>query len=75
MRVYGIDIRTYGDCCCPEIKDKKNVVDRGQSIEALHRFRKEFQIIEKDYADEGILNRLIENYLDIYKTFSKIFGV
>ena len=68
-------IRTYRDYYYPETKSKKKVVDRGKSIEALHRFRKEFQISEKDYADEGILNRLIENDLIIYKTFSKIFGV
>ena len=50
-------------------------MDRKKSVEALRKFRKEFNVSEKDYNDEGIIQRLEENNLDIYKTFQKIFGV
>ena len=43
-------------------------------MEALRQFRFEFGISEKDYNDEGIINRLVENDYDINKTFQKMFG-
>ena len=75
LEICGKDKNTYRDHYYPETRVKRKVVDRGRSIEALQKFRKEFSISDKDYADEGLLNRLIENDLDIYKTFEKIFGV
>ena len=53
---------------------KKYKVDRKKSIDALRKFRKEFGITEKEFSDEGIIQRLNENGLDIYKTFQKMFG-
>lgn len=75
LKICGKDKNIYRDFYYPETRVKPKVVDRGRSIEALQKFRKEFSISDKDYADEGLLNRLIENNLDIYKTFEKIFGV
>ncbi len=43
--------------------------------EAKQHMMKKFNISEKDYNDEGIIKRLEEKDLDIYKTFQKIFGV
>ena len=70
----GLEKDHYRDAYYPEL-NKKKVVDRKKSVEALKKFRLEFNISEKDYADEGILNKLEENNLDIYKTFQKIFGI
>ena len=56
-------------------KIKKKEIDRRKSMDALRRFRKEFGVSEKDYADEGIIQRLAENDYDINKTFQKIFGI
>ena len=53
---------------------QKKPVNRNQSMEAVRKFRKEFGISKEDYKDEAIEKRLIENDLDIYKTFGKMFG-
>ena len=55
-----------------EAKQKK--FNRQQFREAVIKFRKEFNISKEDYADEPLENKLIENNLDIHKTFGKIFG-
>ena len=55
-----------------EIKKQKN--NKTQSREAVLRFRKEFEIKEEDITDEAIEKKLIENDLDIFKTFEKIYG-
>ena len=70
----GLDKNYYRDAFYPQLI-KKKVVDREKSVEALKKFRLEFNISKDDYADEGIINKLEENNLDIYKTFQKIFGV
>ena len=71
----GLEKNTYRNYYYPEIFHKKKVIDRGKSVEALKKFRMEFNVSEKDYNDEGIIKRLEENNLDIYKTFQKIFGL
>ena len=53
---------------------KKLNFDRSNSQEAMIKFRKEFNISKEDFKDEAIEKRLIENDLDIYKTFGKMFG-
>ena len=55
-------------------KTKKQNDNRTQSQEAVLRFRKEFGINKEDFKDEALENKLIENNLDIYKTFGKMFG-
>lgn len=74
LQLCGKEKNFYSNFYYPETKAKK-VYDRNKSIEALRRFRKEFGVSEKDFADEGIIQRLNENDLDIYKTFQKIFGI
>ena len=70
----GLDKNHYRDDFYPKFIKKKGM-SRERSVEALRSFRKEFNISKNDYADEGIINKLEENNLDIYKTFQKIFGV
>ena len=53
---------------------QKKPVNRNQSLEAVRKFRKEFGISKEDFKDEAIEKRLIENDLDINKTFQKMFG-
>ena len=53
---------------------KKLNFDRSNSQEAMIKFRKEFNISKEDYTDEALERRLIENDLDIHKTFEKMFG-
>ena len=53
---------------------KKHNFNRCYSQEALIKFRKEFKISKEDFTDEAIEKRLIENDLDINKTFGKMFG-
>ena len=53
---------------------KKQKANRTQSHEAVLRFRNEFGINKDDFTDEALENKLLENDLDIYKTFEKIFG-
>jgi len=69
----GIPNNYYSDDIFQQ-KIKKIEVDRKKSIEALRKFRREFGITEKEYNDEGIIQRLEENGLDINKTFQKMFG-
>ena len=75
LKCCGKDKNTYINYYYPEAKNKKKEIDRGKSMDALRRFRKEFGVSEKDYADEGIIQRLAENDYDINKTFQKIFGI
>ena len=70
----GLGKNYYRDDFYPQLI-KKKVVDREKSVEALKKFRMEFHIKKEDFSDEGIINKLEENNLDIYKTFQKIFGV
>ena len=53
---------------------KNNIIKRINSVEAVKRFRNEFGINKEDFCDEGLEKRLIENNLDIYKKFEKMFG-
>ena len=75
LEICGIDKNTYRVYYYPETRVKPKVVNRGKSVEALKKFRKEFSISDQEYSDEGLINRLNENNLDIYKTFEKIFGI
>ena len=74
LRIFGEEKTKYYKYYYPHAKNRP-VVDKTKSIEALKKFRKEFGITEKEYKDDGIIKRLEENGLDIYKTFEKIFGV
>ena len=75
LKCIGEDKKLYKNAYHPEVFKNKTEIDRRKSIDALRKFRKEFQISEKDYNDEGIIQRLAENDFDIYKTFGKIFGI
>ena len=75
LQCCGEDKNKYMNAYYPELNNKKKEIDRRKSVEALRKFRKEFNVSEKDFNDEGIIKRLEENDLDIYKTFQKIFGV
>ena len=75
LKCCGKDKNTYYNYYYPEANRQKKQVDRQKSVIALRRFRKEFGISEKDYNDEGIINRLVENDYDINKTFQKMFGI
>ena len=66
--------KNYYDNYYYQYETKKQNINRHQSQEAVLRFRKEFGISKEDYTDEAIENRLIENNLDINKTFGKMFG-
>ena len=61
LKIFGKDKNTYRNYYHPEARFKTKVVNRGKSIEALKKFRKEFSISDKEYTDEGLLNRLIKN--------------
>ena len=74
LKCCGLDKNTYYNYYYPERNNKQKTVDRLKSVDALRRFRKEFGISEKDYKDEGLIPKLVENEYDIYKTFQKIFG-
>ena len=54
---------------CKDVEEETH-----QSMEAVRRYRKEFGISKEDFKDEAIEKRLIENNLDINKTFQKMFG-
>ena len=56
------------------IKYNLKKINRNQSREAVLRFRKEFNINRENITDVALENKLIENNLDINKTFAKIFG-
>ena len=75
LKCCGEDKNIYRNEYYPESSKTKKVIDRSKSLEALKKFRKEFSVSEKDYNDEGIIQKLESNDLDIYKTFQKIFGV
>ena len=53
---------------------KKKHFSRAQSIDALLKFRNEFQISKEVITDEALVNKLEDNNLNIYKTFGKIYG-
>ena len=55
-------------------EEKHSKFSRHQSREAVIKFRKEFNINKEDFTDEALENKLIENDLDIHKTFGKMFG-
>ena len=55
-------------------EEKQSKFSRHQSREAVIKFRKEFNINKEDFTDEALENKLIENDLDIHKTFGKMFG-
>jgi len=68
-----MDKNYYNNCYLQnDIKLKK--INRNQSREAVLRFRKEFNINRENITDVALENKLIENNLDINKTFAKIFG-
>ena len=75
LKCCGEDKNTYYNYYYSEAKKQQKAKDRKKSVDALRKFRKEFGISEKDYNDEGIINRLIENDYDINKTFQKMFGI
>ena len=75
LQCCGKDKNTYINYYYPDAQIPKKEIDRRKSVDALRRFRKEFGVSEKDYADEGIIQRLVENDYDINKTFQKIFGI
>ena len=74
LEICGINKQAYREYYYSGGIIKPYKVDRSKSNEALIKFRKKFLISEEDYNDEGIINRLIENDLDINKTFQKMFG-
>lgn len=73
LECLGMDKNYYNNCYYQYDMQKKPV-NRNQSMEAVRRFRKEFGISKEDFKDEAIEKRLIENNLDINKTFQKMFG-
>ena len=75
LEICGIDKDLYKNRYYPESNPQRKTIDRGKSIKALKEFRKTFQISEKDFSDEELLNRLEQNNNDIYKTFQIIFGI
>jgi hypothetical protein len=52
----------------------KKKINRRLSEEAVLRFRNEYNLNKEEYTDEALERRLIENNLDINKTFEKMFG-
>ena len=73
LECLGMDKNYYNNYYYQYEKKKQNI-NRELSEGALLRFRSEFNISKEDYADEAIERRLIENNLDINKTFKKMFG-
>ena len=57
-----------------KLNNNKAKLNRRQSMDYVRKFRQKFQISEKDFADEGIINKLEENNYDIDKAFSKMFS-
>ena len=74
LECLGIDKNYYNNYYYQYETTNKNKFNRYQSQEAVLRFRREFNISKEDFKDEALENKLIENNLDIYKTFGKIFG-
>ena len=75
LQLCGKDKNTYYNYYYPEANRQKKEIDRRKSVDALRRFRREFGVKKEDFNDEGIIQRLIENNYDIYKTFQKMFGI
>ena len=73
LECLGMDKNYYNNHYYNYEGNNKNT-NRQKSEEAVLRFRKEFGINKEDFKDEAIEKRLIENDLDINKTFSKMFG-
>jgi len=73
LECLGMDKNYYNNYFY-QYKTKKKNDNRTQSQEAVLRFRKEFGINKEDFKDDALENRLIENNLDIYETFLKMFG-
>ena len=73
LECLGMNNNYYNNYYSENEKKKKNV-NRRQSQEAVVRFRNEFKISEEDFANKPLEDKLIENNLDIYKTFGKLFG-
>lgn len=74
LECIGEDKDLYKKDYHPEVYNNTEIDER-KSKEAVKKFRKEFEIKEEDYSDEGLIPRLAENGYDIYKTFGKIFGI
>jgi len=74
LECLGIDKNYYNNYYYQYETTNKNKFNRYQSQEAVLRFRREFNISKEDFKDEALENKLIENNLNIYKTFGKIFG-
>ena len=73
LECLGMDKNYYNEYFNQQ-EAKQPKFSRQQSREAVIKFRKEFNISQKDYTDEALENKLIENNLDINKTFGKLFG-
>jgi len=73
LECLGMDKNYYNHYYYNYEGNNKNT-NRQKSEEAVSRFRNEFGINKEDFTDEAIEKRLIENDLDINKTFSKMFG-
>ena len=73
LECLGMD-KNYYNNYYNQYEIKKHNFNRCYSQEALIKFRKEFKISKEDFTDEAIEKRLIENDLDINKTFGKMFG-
>jgi len=54
-----------------EIDKTKN---RQSSVKAAERFRKEFNVSEKEINQDVLVDALYENNNDIYQTFGLIYG-
>ena len=77
------NIETIAQCCgleknCfdgfyPKLFKKKEI-PRKRSVEALKRFRKEFNNSKEHSTCESIINRLEDNNVYIFNTFQRIYG-
>ena len=73
LECLGMDKNYYNNYFYQQ-EAKQPKFSRCQSKEAVIKFRKEFNINQDDFTDEALEKKLLENDLDIYKTFGKIFG-
>jgi len=73
LECLGMDKNYYNNYFYQQ-EAKQPKFSRCQSKEAVIKFRKEFNISQDDFTDEALEKKLIENNLDIHKTFGKIFG-
>ena len=77
LEIIKYNISVVLECCGKDknyFETQKKFINRKKSVAAIRQFRKEFGISEDEYNDAGLEKRLIENNLDIYKTFGKMFG-